>query len=61
MTAAAQPGLTPHRCPASAPCSEVNIYIRVPEGVGAKQLDVRITRQHLSVGIKGLPPYLDVR
>ncbi|PRW61363.1 domain-containing 2 [Chlorella sorokiniana] len=39
--------------------SEVNLYIRVPEGVGAKQLDVRITRQHLSVGIKGLPPYLD--
>ena len=33
----------------------------MPEGVGAKQLDVRITRQHLSVGIKGLPPYLDVR
>lgn len=50
-----------HHAPPTACCSEVNIYIRVPDGVGAKQLDVHIARQHLTVGIKGLPPYLDVR
>lgn len=52
------PSRTRPRCLA---CSEVNVYIRVPEGVRAKQLAVRISRQHLSVGIQELPPYLDVR
>jgi hypothetical protein len=32
----------------------------VPQGVRAKQLDVSIKPQHLRVGIKELPPYLDV-
>ncbi len=40
--------------------SEVNIYIQVPQGVRAKQLDVGITSTHLAVGIRGNPPYLDV-
>lgn len=41
--------------------TEVNLYIQVPEGVRAKHLAVNITAQHLSVGIKGNPPYIDVR
>lgn len=41
--------------------SEVIIFIQVPTGVRAKQLDVSIQPQHLRVGIQGLPPYLDVR
>ena len=40
--------------------TEVNIYITVPTGVRAKNLVVNIQTQHLSVGIKGNPPYLDV-
>lgn len=40
--------------------TEVNIYITVPSGVRAKDLAVNIQSQHLSVGIKGNPPYLDV-
>lgn len=42
-------------------CSEVNIYIEAPPGVGAKQFEISITTGHLRVGIQGLPPYLDVR
>lgn len=50
------------RAPA-APClrSEVSIYIQVPPGVRAKQLEVAIQARHLRVGIQGLPSYLDVR
>jgi hypothetical protein len=40
--------------------SEVNLYVAVPPGVGAKQLEVQITVSHLHFGIKGTPPYLDV-
>jgi HSP20 family molecular chaperone IbpA len=40
--------------------TEVNIYISVPSGVRAKDLAVNIQSNHLSVGIKGNPPYLDV-
>ena len=40
--------------------TEVNIYITVPAGVRAKDLTVDIQSQHLTVGIKGNPPYLDV-
>ena len=40
--------------------TEVNIYISVPSGVRAKDLAVNIQSHHLSVGIKGNPPYLDV-
>lgn len=39
--------------------SEVSIYIHVPHGVRAKQLDVSIKPRHLCVAIKELPPYLD--
>jgi hypothetical protein len=41
-------------------CSEVGIFIDVPQGVRAKQLEVSIQAGHLRVGIQGLPPYLDV-
>ena len=40
--------------------TEVNLYIQVPPGVRAKNLTVDIKSTHLSVGIKGNPPYLDV-
>ena len=51
----------PARRPPAPPArSEVSIYIQVPQGVRAKQLDVSIKPQHLRVGIKELPPYLDV-
>ena len=59
-TTAAAP--TTHCLPPSTAhtCSEVYIYIEVPQGVRAKQLEVSIRPQHLAVGIKDLPPYLDV-
>ena len=41
--------------------TEVNLYIQVPEGVRAKNLAIAIQNTHLSVGIKGNPPYIDVR
>lgn len=41
--------------------SEVNIYVEVPAGVRAKQLSIDIQRTHIKIGIKGNPPYLDVR
>jgi hypothetical protein len=37
---------------------EVLIIIKLPPGVGAKQLDVKLTRTDLSVGLKDNPPYL---
>jgi hypothetical protein len=40
---------------------EVNIFIKPPPGVTARLLDVNITVNHLSVGIKGNPPYINVR
>eukprot|EP00937_MAST-01D_sp_MAST-1D-sp2_P003617 g3617.t1 len=39
---------------------EVLVYIAPPPGVTAKQLDCKITARHLTVGIKGNPPFLDV-
>lgn len=41
--------------------TEVNLYIQVPAGVRAKNLAIDIKAAHLNVGIKGNPPYLDVR
>lgn len=41
--------------------SEVNLYIELPPGVGAKLLFVDIDATHLRVGINNNPPYLDVR
>jgi hypothetical protein len=40
---------------------EVNVYIDLAAGVKAKQLTCDILPNHLRVGIKGNPPYLDVR
>lgn len=40
---------------------EVHCYIKPPEGIRARQLDIAITARHLRVGIKGNPPFLDVR
>jgi hypothetical protein len=39
--------------------TEVIIYVPPPPGVSKKQLDIRITPHHLTVGMKGLPPYID--
>ena len=41
--------------------SEVTILIDLPPGVRAKDLSIAIREAHVTVGIKGLPPYLDVR
>ena len=41
--------------------SDLNIFIRVPEGVKAKQLFVDLSNKHLSVGIKPNPAYLEAR
>ena len=40
---------------------EVNLFVEVPAGVSAKQLEVSITAAHLKIGLTGNPPYLDVR
>jgi CS domain len=40
--------------------SEVNLYVQVPPGVKAKDLFVIIDSQHLSLGVKPNPPYLNV-
>lgn len=38
---------------------EVDIYIDPPPGITAKILDITIARNHLSIGVKGNPPYID--
>jgi hypothetical protein len=40
---------------------EVNVFITPPEGVVARMLDVKIDVMHLKIGLKGNPPFLDVR
>lgn len=40
---------------------EIHCYIAPPPGIAARQLDIHITAKHLRVGIKGNPPFLDVR
>jgi CS domain len=40
---------------------DVDVFVPLPDGITAKQLDVDIQSQHLRFGIKGNPPYLDVR
>ena len=37
---------------------EVNIYIQPPPGAGARDIECTITNDHVSVGLKGNPPYL---
>jgi hypothetical protein len=39
---------------------EVNLFVEAPEGVRAKQLLVEIEKGHITFGIRGNPPYLDV-
>lgn len=39
---------------------EVTIDIPLPPGATKKDLAVKVTNDHLTVGLKGLPPYLDV-
>lgn len=39
--------------------SEVNIYIEVPPGVTSKSLSCTITSSHISIGLRGNPPYMD--
>ena len=52
----------PPACPIRPPhCSEVNLYIPVPGGTKGKELFVVIATTHLHLGIRGNPPYLDVR
>ena len=41
--------------------SEGTLLIDLPPGVRAKDLSIAIREAHVTVGIKGLPPYLDVR
>ena len=38
---------------------EVNVYIRVPDGARARDLDVTIASTSVRVGIVGNPPYLE--
>jgi len=38
---------------------ECNIYIKHPEGVPKALLDIVIGYNHLKVGLKGAPPFLD--
>lgn len=38
---------------------EVNIYIKLPPGVPARMFSCAITARHVTVAIKGNPPYLD--
>ena len=40
---------------------EVNIYIKPPQGVRAKDIFCEITAQHIKLGLKGNPPFLSVR
>lgn len=39
---------------------EVLIYVRPPPGVTGKMIDCKITKTHLTLGIKGNPPFIDV-
>ncbi len=39
--------------------SDLNLFIKVPEGVKAKQLYVDISKKHLRVGIVPNSPYLE--
>eukprot|EP00897_Mesotaenium_endlicherianum_P004286 jgi/Mesen1/3886/ME000208S02900 len=38
---------------------EVNIYINMPKGVPARSMQCTIKPRHVTIGIKGNPPYMD--
>lgn len=40
--------------------TELNMYISVPPDIKAKEIFCEITKQHISFGRKGNPPFLDV-
>lgn len=40
---------------------EVQVFIEVPPGVTAKMLAVKMTAKQLTIGLKGNPPFIDVR
>ena len=40
---------------------EVHVFIQPPPGVTAKMIDCKITASRLTLGIKGNPPFIDVR
>jgi hypothetical protein len=40
---------------------EVRVYIKPPPGVKASHIAAQITPTHLKLGIKGNPPFIDVR
>lgn len=40
---------------------EVHMYIKPPPGVTAKMIDCKITAGRIKLGIKGNPPFMDVR
>ena len=40
---------------------EIEVFIEVPPGVKAKMLAVSITATQLTVGLRGNPPFIDVR
>ena len=37
---------------------DISVFIETPPGVRAKMLDVKISPSHLSIGLKGNPPFL---
>lgn len=39
----------------------MNLYITPPPGVKSSMIDCQISSNHLGLGIKGNPPFIDVR
>ena len=39
---------------------QTNIFITPPPGVTKKDFDIKITPHHLRIGLKNLPPFIDV-
>jgi len=40
---------------------EVHLYIKPPPGVRASMIECKITATQLTIGIKGNPPFINVR
>lgn len=41
--------------------TDVHMYVQPPPGVTAKMISCKITAHQLTLGIKGNPPFIDVR